>query len=143
MNMTTFLLDPRVLDDCVGDGVADVEIEGEVAAFIKYKGRSLPDYLFYVTDSAPHRRALIPPRLLSLPYQKRDEQFSGKNRTTLQYQRANVILMPHLLKSGFLLPAEVLSGEVIYANGDFVKGNIDTFKLYGLAIKADDKKKNQ
>lgn len=142
MNMTTFLLDPRVLDDCVSDSTPDVEIDGEVAAFVKYKGQSLPDYVFYVTDSDPYKRAIVSAKLLSLPCKKREDQFNGKKRTILQYERANVVLMPHVIRPELPLLVDALHSEVLYARGDFLKGNADTFRLYGLAIKADEDKKN-
>lgn len=135
--MTTFLLDPRVLDDCVSDSVPDVEIEGDVAAFIKYKDNMPPDYVFYVKDADPQQRAIVPPRLLSLPQRTgtSEDQFNGKRRTILRYQRANVVLMPYIIRPEFPLPVDILPGEAVYAQGDFVKGNADTFKQYGIKIK--------
>ena len=39
---TTFFLDPRVLDDCIGDGGKDVEIEGKGAAYFSRGHSELP-----------------------------------------------------------------------------------------------------
>lgn len=48
---TKFQLDPRVLDDYVGDGVPDIEIEAEAAAYFKPENNGGHGYVFHVDTS--------------------------------------------------------------------------------------------
>lgn len=131
-SVTTFLLDPRVLDDCVtSDSTPDVEIEGVGLGYISSKSARLPDYFFYQEG-----RILLPESLLKLPH-----TLQGSRTMKLLYQRANVYFVSP--EDGWGRTPEPGSSrleafEVLYAHGQFLKGNEEAFKKYGIKIKKDE-----
>lgn len=138
---TKFLLDPRVLDDCVGDGVPDVEIEAEGAAFFKHKHSRLPVYYFYLNKSTD-----APPSLLGLPH----SEVNASLMRTLFYQRANVNFIQLKSTDGQrqqILEKELSAGSVefdaLYVREKFLQGNAELMKMYGVAIKPEDDEAEQ
>lgn len=128
MAPTKFLLDPRVLDDCIGDGVPDVEIEGTAVAFAKYRN-ILPDYIFYLSNFDADFKPAIPPSLLKFPHRKQE----GQIMVDLRYQRANVVLIPYLSEDMLSLADDFPVQKILF-NGRFLKGNAETLKNYGVKI---------
>ena len=131
---TKFLLDPRVLDDCISDSEKDVEIVGEVAAYRK-PIISMPEYLFYVGKVDANQKPIIPSSLLELFHRKTEMMFNGKHLINLHYQRVKVTFSPYFSKSTVPLPVDFIGGEVVFCNSQFLKGDAETLKNYGVKIK--------
>ncbi|HLD79396.1 MAG TPA: hypothetical protein VJA18_02455 [Candidatus Nanoarchaeia archaeon] len=135
---TTFLLDPRVLDDSVDDGEKDVEIPAKAFAHFLLGENSQPSYTFYlpsVTKSAS--LSMLSLGIFSAPYDGHHGDLS------LRFQKANLIFMP--VSDGdryqwgssvrYFRERYILSCEVLYVRGDFKKGDAETLKNYGVTIK--------
>jgi len=131
--MTTFLLDPRVLDDCVSDSAPDVEIGAEGVAYYKHKYSGFPSYYFYVNKIKD-----IPPALLSIYH----SEVNSKLMRTLIYQRAHLNLIQW--KSAdrqrtAIFEKELSVGhkdfEALYAREKFLKGDAEALRNYGITIK--------
>src|SRR3989344_687423 len=63
---TTFLLDPRVLDDCIGDGVPDIEIAAEGLGYF------VLGYAQYAVFLNSNEKQELPKKLTDLAYRKED-----------------------------------------------------------------------
>lgn len=133
MTITTFLLDPRVLDDCVSDSAKDMKIVGEVVAYRK-PVISMPEYLFYVSNVDANMKPVIPPDILKLFHRKTEDKFNQKHLINLHYQRAKAIFLPYFSNSAVFLPVDFIGGDLVFCNGQFLKGNAETFKQYGISI---------
>ena len=132
--MTKFLLDPRVLDDGVGDSVKDVEIVARAAAYFRQGENSLPEYVFYlnsVNGSADDSFKRLD--IFRTDYSKDEGDLS------LRFQRANVIFMP--ITHGAWLPSNKQWHEAymkacgaLFVQETFLKGDAEKFKDYGIQI---------
>ncbi len=130
---TTFLLDPRVLDDCVSDSAPNVEIIGEVVTYRKPR-IGLPRYIFHVSDVDANLKPIIPHSLLGLFHQKREIRCYRTDLIDLRYQRACVAFVPDLSESSFLLPADFGDDEIVFCKGQFLEGDLKTLNNYGIKI---------
>ena len=138
---TTFLLDPRVLDDCVGDGVKAVEIEAEAVVFVRKGFDDISDYGFYVTNDIS---SFIIPSGLKQVHHRVAGVFGEVN---LLYQKASIsfhpmtegekyIFGPNLAKEFLETAAMAIKRyDVLCVNEDFLKGDAETLKNYGVTIK--------
>lgn len=118
---TTFLLDPRVLDDCVNDSAKDVEIVGEVVGYSKF---GLPEYVFYFNYSKEKQK--LPTELVDLALYRKDEPFAS----IYTFSRALILTLPAdttYFNQDF---------KVLYAFGKFLKGDVEALKNYGIKIKS-------
>ncbi len=131
--LTTFLLDPRVLDDCVSDSAPDVKIEAEGGAYFKHKYSGFPSYYFYLNKIEE-----VPPSLLRFSH----SEVNAKLMHTLIYQRAHLNFIQ--LKSADLqrqwaleeeLSVSSKEFEALYARGKFLLGDAEKFKQYGIKIR--------
>ena len=131
---TTFLLDPRVLDDCVGDSDKDVEIVGEALTYRKWL-LGKPGYIFYVSDVDANLKPIIPLSLLGLFHRKKEIQwFNSIHLIDLQYQHVDVGFIPNLSGDTVPLPDDVIGDELVFYKGQFLKGDAQKFKQYGISI---------
>ncbi len=133
---TTFHLDPRVLDDYVGDGVPDVEIEAGMAAYIKWDGEDVNRcYAFYVDVS----KFRVPESLLGLS----PRQGSLHGELSLRYQKAEIIFMPVSDGERYQWGSQIQEKRkdfieacmVLYVRGEFLKGDAEALKRCGVTIK--------
>lgn len=134
MKMTpTFLLDPTFLDNRIAN-IRNEEIEAKVAAYVVRENK-LPRYAFYVDEVDVDN---VPIQLLKLSL--KEERSHSELRFT--YRRAEVLFLPFLdtrrFQNGSALEAcnTELGGicEVLYACGNFKKGDVTTFKRYGITL---------
>ncbi len=122
---TTFLLDPRVLDDCVSDSAPDVEIEAKGAGYMRFG--HFPEYVFYQEG-----QLLLPSALTELDH-KSERLYLGSRR--LLYSRATVFLVSS--NDGWnSLPTgdqpRMDSFAALYVHGEFLKGDAEAFKNNGI-----------
>ena len=125
---TTFLLDPRVLDDTVSDSAKDVEIAGDGAGYSVYDGQKR--YAFFFNP----REQFLPQKLLDLAYHIR--HYDDCN--LYHYSLASIIVFPSTNQSGKKIPRADWNHlyHVLYARGGFLKGDAETLKNYGIKIKS-------
>lgn len=127
MSSTTFLLDPRVLDDCVGDGAPDVEIAAEGVGYLTAWDRK--EFVFYLN---PMEKQKLPRKLTELAYQ----QQSRPRESIYFYPHALITAVP--LDNLDSLPQEgqprLDAFQVMYAQGKFLKGDAEALKNYGVTI---------
>ena len=132
---TTFLLDPRVLDDCVGDGVKDGEIEAEGIARFKNDVFYNSDFIFYVNfpKGIKIQRSLYDLSLSSI---------TSDRERILTYQHRRIVFEP--VDHPFDRPKEcslwieglVRRSSVLYVHGKFLKGDAEILKDCGITIKS-------
>jgi|SRR3989338_9434329 len=125
--MTTFLLDPRVLDDCVSDSAPDVEVVGDGAGY-----RVLEDghkrYAFFLHP----QEQKIPRELIHLAY-----DVSSSDHCTLYHcSLASVIVFSSKNGGGRNIPRKDWKHlySILYGHGEFIKGDVETLKIYGINI---------
>lgn len=134
----TFLLDPKFLDNRIAN-IQNEEIEAKVAAYVVRENK-LPRYAFYVDEVDVDN---VPIQLLKLS--RKEERSLSELRFT--YRRAEVLFLPFIdtrrFHNGSALEAcnTELDGvcEVLYASGDFKKGDATTFKRYGITLVVNEK----
>lgn len=130
---STFLLDPRFLDDCVSDTTSDVEIPGEAAAYFTLGKSQKVNYVFY-QESIGRKR--VPSLLWELSHREKEALRS----ICLGYQKANLLFLPASVSeasSNFLKQHkdELLQKcQALYVRGEFLKGDAETFNRYGVRI---------
>ncbi len=130
---TTFLLDPRVLDDCVSDGAPEITLEGEAAAYFTLGNSQKANYVVYQDYIGRDR---IPSSLWEIPHTERERLRSLR----LGYQKANLLFLPASVSdssSEYLTQHkdELLQKcQALYVRGEFKKGDAETFKQYGVTI---------
>ncbi|MDP3698144.1 MAG: hypothetical protein Q8R47_01015 [Nanoarchaeota archaeon] len=130
---STFLLDLRKLDFSVDAKIREARIEAEAVAYFERSGRA--HYAFYVQEVDKENVHL---NLLKLSHS--EEIASLELR--LHYQAASLFFSPFSdalrFQNGSTREAwkEELKGqyEALYVQGKFVKGDLNTFKRYGVAI---------
>jgi len=135
---TTFLLDPRVLDDCVGDGGKDVEIPAKAFAHFLLGENSQPSYTFYLNSVDGNDDISL--RSLDV-FKSRYDGHHGD--FSLRFQKANVVFMPVSDGDRFQWGSKnkdwredyLKACEILYVRGKFSKGNAQTMKNYGVTIK--------
>ncbi len=133
---TTFCLDPRVLDDCVSDSMPDVEIEAGTAAYIKWDGEDVNRcYAFYVDVS----KFRVPESLLGLS----PRRGGSHGELSLRYQKAEIIFMPVSDGERYQWGSQIQEKRkdfieacmVLYVHEEFLKGDAEAFRNYGVTIK--------
>ena len=131
--MPAFLFDPRVLDDCVSDRAPEATLEGEAAAYFTLGKSKKANYVIYQAGIGRDR---IPSSLREIPHTEKERLRS----ICLGYQKANLLFLPvsvsepsrEYLKSH---GNELLQRcEALYVRGEFLKGDAETFKKYGVKI---------
>lgn len=110
-----------------------MEIVGEVATYRKPL-LCLPEYLFYVDNFDANLKPIIPSSLLGLFHRQTEGIFNCKHLISLHYQRAKVAFLPYFSKSPVPMPVDFIGGEVVFCKGQFLKGDAETFKQYGIRI---------
>src|SRR3989338_4076658 len=138
---TTFLLDPRVLDDRVSDSAPDVEIAGEAFAYFRAGENPQPTYTFYLASVDDYDDS----SLRSLDVHK--SRYDGAHGDiSLRFEKADLIFMPVSdgdryqwgSSSKDSRQSYLRSCEALYVRGKFLKGNVESFRMYGLNIKKKD-----
>lgn len=131
---STFLLDPRVLDDSVSDSEAEIELEGDAVACFRLGTSKIKNYYAFYVESTDRDR--IPSSLLEIYHTKRE----APRVLRLDYQKANLLFLPTSFDeavSDFLKQHkdELLQKcQALYFHGEFKKGDAGTFKNYGVTI---------
>ncbi len=108
-----------------------VEIQAEIASYMRTAEKSLPDYGFFLDFSGKDAQ-VIPPALI--------DGASGRGimlgNIQLYYDRASVLFFP-VSSWNRLNPqakAVIEQSKTLYIRGEFVKGNARTFQRYGITI---------
>ncbi len=136
---TTFLLDPRVLDDEVSDSARDVEIPVEAFAYFRLGEHSQPSYTFYLNSVGDD--ADFPLSSFGI-FRSRYDGHHGD--LSLRFQKANVIFMPVSDGDRYQWGSSVRelreryfrSCEFLYVREKFLKGDAEALKNYGVKIKS-------
>ena len=139
--MTTFLLDPRYLDDCVGDGVKDVEIEADAVVYVKRDFDNVSGYCFYAKDVT----SFTAPEGLKNIHHTRGGVFG---EPSLRYKKAHILFLPTSEGEKYIFGLNIPEAmrelaavaiqrySILYAHGKFLKGDAETLKNYGVTIKS-------
>ena len=124
--MPAFLLDPRVLDDCVSDSAPDVEI---VAVGLGCsRGVELPEYFFF-----QDRKLFLPDDLVNIHH---TFELTNLGSRKFHYQRATVYLAPAADWWKSIPQSRLGTFRCLYAGGKFLKGDVGKLKNYGVKIKS-------
>ncbi len=135
---TTFLLDPRVLDDTVLENTPAVEIVAEGFAYFRVGENSQPSYTFYQdTTNSYNCASLTSLHLTQSNYDGHHGDFS------LRFQKANVIFLPlsdgEKFQWGNINEERrldyLMACEVLYVHGKLVKGTTEHLNCRGVSIK--------
>lgn len=124
--MPTFLLDPRVLDDCVSDSAPDAKIVAEGVGCFSGWPR---EYVFFFDYEQEQR---LPKELMHLASLNKSEHIGYTNdiATIYTFSKALIFVMP---ANAAYFDKEL---KPLYAFGKFLKGDAEMLKNYGVKIKS-------